>query len=195
MAKIGRPMGTKKYTAKAFARACEAYFRSISYEEPVMRRELVLEDNGVAKMDDNGHLLYKYVPVITADKQEAKRTVWTEPPSMQSLYLFLGIDKSTFCRYGTPNREDPDSDSYCETAARARGRVEAYLVARMEEKGASTGVKFNLENNFGWRAKKEVELGDKAKDAVTAAVSIQGMTMAEKIAALKEAGVDVSDWE
>ena len=195
MAKVGRPMGTKKYSAKAFARACEGYFASISYEEPILKQEWVLDEAGVVRLDENGHALKKYVPVKTADKKQAKRTCWAEPPSMQGLYLYLGIDKSTFCRYATPNREDPDSDSYCETAARARGRVEAYLVGRMEEKGASAGVKFNLENNFGWSTKKEVEFGDGAKEAVTAAAAIQGMTMAEKIAALKEMGVDVSEWE
>lgn len=189
MAKIGRPMGTKKYTAAAFSRGCKAYFDSISYKLPMTRPELLLTDEGLPVLDDYGHVTYRQVPVVTADGKEAWETKWTEAPSIQGLCLFLGIDTSTFSRYQKPDPEDPDSEKLAEAAKMAKARVEAYLISRLEDKGAANGTKFNLQHNFGWMEKKEIELGAGAQKAVTAA----GMTMEQKLALLAEIGAEVPE--
>lgn len=194
VAKIGRPMGTKKYTAAAFSRGCKAYFASISYQRPVTRPEMILDDDGLPLLDDYGHTRYKQVPVITADGKEAWETCWIEPPSIQGLCLYLGIDASTFSRYQKPDPEDPDSEKLAEAAKMAKARVEAYLISRLEDKGAANGTKFNLQHNFGWMEKKQE---DPAGGAGGAKIGDQltGKTMAEKLQMLQEAGVDISLWE
>lgn len=189
VAKIGRPMGTKKYTAAAFSRGCKAYFASISYQRPVTRPEMILDDDGCPVLDDYGHTRYKQVPIITADGKEAWETCWIEPPSIQALCLHLGIDASTFSRYQKPDPEDPDGEKLAEAARLAKARVEAYLISRLEDKGAANGTKFNLQHNFGWMEKKEIELGAGAQKAVTAT----SMTMEEKLALLKEIGAEVPE--
>ena len=189
MAKIGRPMGTKKYKAATFRRGCEAYFASISYRRPVTQPEMILDDDGCPVLDDYGHTRYKQVPIITADGKEAWETCWIEPPSIQALCLHLGIDTSTFSRYQKPDPEDPDGEKLAEAARLAKARVEAYLISRLEDKGAANGTKFNLQHNFGWMEKKEIELGAGAQKAVTAT----SMTMEEKLSLLKEIGAEVPE--
>lgn len=194
VAKIGRPMGTKKYTAAAFSRGCKAYFASISYQRPVTRPEMILDDDGCPVLDDYGHTRYKQVPIITADGKEAWETCWIEPPSIQALCLHLGIDASTFSRYQKPDPEDPDGEKLAEAARLAKARVEAYLISRLEDKGAANGTKFNLQHNFGWMEKKQEDSNSGAGSSKIEE-QLTGKTMAEKLQMLQEAGVDMSLWE
>ena len=194
MAKIGRPMGTKKYKAAAFRRGCEAYFASISYRIPLTRNEPVMNEDGTPKLDAYGHATYKPVQVRTADGKDAWETCWTEPPSIQGLCLHLGIDASTFSRYQKTDPEDPDGGKIAEAAKLAKARVEAYLISRLEDKSAANGTKFNLQHNFGWMDKKQEENSGGA-GSTTAEKQLEGLTMAEKLQMLREAGVDISRWE
>ena len=43
MARIGRPKGSKKYTAAGFRKACNGYFDYISYETTVMKQTVDLD--------------------------------------------------------------------------------------------------------------------------------------------------------
>lgn len=189
MAKIGRPKGSKKYRAKAFADGCAGYFASISYAVPMLRKEPVLSEYGYPMLDAYGHVQYRYVPVVTADGEEATELHWTEPPSIQGLCLYLGIDKSTFARYMHPEQDDPESQRLAQAAATAKAQVEVYLISRLEDKSAAAGAKFNLQQNFEWRERREVELGAGAQRATMAA----GMTLDEKLALLKEIGAEVPE--
>ena len=194
MAKIGRPMGTKKYKAATFRRGCEAYFASISYRRPVTRPEMILDDDDCPVLDDYGHTRYKQVPIITADGKEAWETCWIEPPSVQALCLHLGIDASTFSRYQKPDPEDPDGEKLAEAARLAKARVEAYLISRLEDKDAANGTKFNLQHNFGWMEKKQEDSNSGAGSSKIEE-QLTGKTMAEKLQMLQEAGVDMRLWE
>lgn len=190
MAAVKKPGRPKKYTARAFEKACEAYFDSICYQEKRMKKVVVMTEAGEPKLDSNGHTLFKYEQIVTADKKPCFETIWTEPPSLTGLCLFLGIDRATFSRYGTYDPEHPEeSEKFCNTVTRARGRVEAYLESRLEDKSAARGAIFNLQQNFGWKERKEVELGAGAQRAVAAAA----MTMEEKLALLKEIGAEVPE--
>jgi len=190
MAAIRKPGRPKKYEPAGFQRACEAYFNSICYRKPKMRAVPVFDDEGFPLLDDFGHQKIKFEQVITADKKPAFETVWIEPPSLTGLCLYLGIDRATFSRYGTYDPEHPEeSEKFCNTVTRARGRVEAYLESRLEDKSAARGAIFNLQQNFGWKERKEVELGAGAQRAVASA----SMTMEEKLALLKEIGAEVPE--
>lgn len=194
MAKVRKTTGgrEKKYTAVSLERACEAYFASISYEEPVMKTVPATDENGVFLKDDKGHTMYKQETVKTLDGKDAVKTVWIEPPSIMGLCLYLGLHRSTFLRYGDLDGEDEENERFRNTVTRARGRVEAYNISRLEDKSAARGAIFNLQNNFGWAEKQEVEIGEKTRAAVTYGAD---MTMKEKIQWLKEQGMDVSGFE
>ena len=190
MAAIRKPGRPRKYSAGTFQKECENYFNSISYKKPKMRGEPVFDEEGFPVLDDFGHQKIQFKPVITANGKQAMDTVWTEPPSLTALCLYLGIDRATFSRYGTYDPEHPEeSEKFCNTVTRARGRVEAYLESRLEDKSAARGAIFNLQQNFGWKERKEVELGAGAQRAVAAAA----MTMEEKLALLKEIGAEVPE--
>lgn len=148
---MGRPKGTKKYTPKGLWDACNAYFDAISYEEPILRKELILNEDGEPELDKYGHPACRFKPVVTKDGKEAVQICWTEPPSMAAMYLWLGIDKSTFARYQDDEKLGP-------VAAWAKTRVEAYCAGRLDGKNVS-GTKFNLQCNFGWGEKDEDRSG------------------------------------
>lgn len=71
----------------------------------------------------------------------------------------------------------------------ARARIEAYLEEQLltREKGLQ-GIIFNLQNNYGWKQKTEMELGEKTRQTVTA----QSMSAYDKIAAITAAQQTVS---
>lgn len=139
--KTGRP---KKYSSKkALSEAIERYFRSISRTVPAK------DGLGRAILNDDG--------------EEIKLTEYIVPPSISSMCLYLGIDRSTWQNYCDP-QQHPEFSSITETT---RARIEAYLEEQLltREKGLQ-GIIFNLQNNYGWRQKQEVELGDKTRKSL-----------------------------
>lgn len=185
MAKIRKPGRKKKFTAAQLEREVEAYFASISYQEPVQRRVPATDEAGNTVLDSKGHTVWKYVSVKTADGKPAEITSWIEAPGIVSLCLYLGIDRSTFDRYGKMDAgDDPEWERFRNTVTRARGRVEAYLVEQLGDKSAARGAIFNLQQNFGWKEKKEVSLDEETRKAVSA----KAMTMEEKLEVLRSVG-------
>lgn len=184
MAAVRRPGRPKKYSAAALEKAVEAYFNSISYRENIIRKVPEMDDKQRPVLDDMGHQVYKFEPVVTADGKPAFATRWIEPPGIMALCLYLGIDRATFDRYGKMEGETPEEERFRNTVTRARGRVEAYLVEQLENKSAARGAIFNLQQNFGWKDRKEISLDEGTQKAISA----RGMTMEEKLALLREIG-------
>ena len=156
----GRP---KKYTKKSLREAVDGYFASIS------RKVRVLDDDGEAVYNDVGDSIWV--------------TEYIRPPSVSGLCLYLGIDRSTWQNYA--DRElHPE---FAEIIAMARVRMEAYLEEQLltREKNVQ-GLIFNLQNNYGWREKREVELGGETRKAVSAGAKARSMSIAEKMALLEE---------
>lgn len=157
----GRP---KKYTKKGLGKAVEGYFASIS------RKVRVLDEDGEAVYNDVGESIWV--------------TEYISPPTVSGLCLYLGIDRSTWQNYA--DRElHPE---FQEITAYAKMRMEAYLEEQLltREKNVQ-GLIFNLQNNYGWREKREVELGSEARKAAGAGAQAQSMSIAEKVALLEEA--------
>ena len=184
MSKAKKPGRPKAYTAAKLEKAIEAYFDSISYEEPATRSETVTDDAGNVVLDRMGHPAVRILRIRRRDGTAATVTKWLEPPSITSLCLYLGIDVKTFERYGKASGDD-ESERICRAITRARGRVEAYLTERLEDGKASRGAIFNLQQNFGWKDRKEISLDPQTREAVTAPKT---MTMAERLQILREVG-------
>lgn len=160
-------------TAKKLARAIEDYFASIS--RTVTVTELV----------PTGEYTQKGMPVMAPQKvtndngDEIRRVEFCSPPSITDLCLHLGITRETWRTYCDPDIHPEFSD----TTTRTRARIEAYLERELLTREKSVqGIIFNLQNNYGWKEKKEVELGS---GAVRAVASV-GMTTEEKMALLRE---------
>ncbi len=153
--KTGRP---KKYKSKkALSDAVERYFRSISRTIPAR--------------DGYGSI------IRNDDGEEIRVLEYIRPPSISSLCLYLGIDRSTWQNY-CDGELHPEFQS---VTALTRARIEAYLEEQLltREKGVQ-GIIFNLQNNYGWRQKQEVELGTETRKSVER----QKMNVYDKLAVI-----------
>lgn len=155
------PVGRpKKYTKKSLEKAVLEYFDSITYEYETK--------------------------IINKLGARVKEECYVKPPSKFDLCLYLGIDRGTWLNYCDHERYP----EFKEITDYAHLRCEAFLAEELvrREKGVD-GIKFNLSNNYGWAAKREVEVGEKTR----AALSIDSMSMAEKMAMLKAAMADIDE--
>lgn len=161
MGQVGRP---RKYgSAKALREAVNGYFNSISYTQVMMRGdEPVLNDSG----------------------EPIKFLVYVRPPTVSGLCIYLGIDRSTWNNYCDGELHPEFSD----ITSGARLIMEAYLEEQLVVREKSTqGIQFNLENNFGWKKKREVDLGTETRASMT---KMSAMTMDEKLAAIRAVALD-----
>ena len=150
----GRP---KKYTKRTLEAAVERYFRSIS------RTVTVRDDTGGTIRNDDG--------------EDITVVEYAVPPSVTGLCLYLGIDRSTWQNYADAQLH-PELAGVCR---RARTRMEAYLEQELLTREKSVqGLIFNLQNNFGWKQKQEVELGRDTRESMKHAA-----TYHEKLAMLR----------
>lgn len=156
----GRP---KKYTKKGLEKAVKGYFDSIS------RKVRALDDDGEAVYNDAGESIWV--------------TEYIRPPTVGGLCLYLGIDRSTWQNYADRSLHP----EFQEITAYARMRMEAYLEEQLvtREKNVQ-GLIFNLQNNYGWREKREVELGGETRRTVADSTQAVPMSIAEKVALLAE---------
>lgn len=108
---------------------------------------------------------------------------YKRPPTVSGLCLYLGIDRSTWQNYADPKLHP----ELREITAYARMRMETYLEEQLliREKNVQ-GLIFNLQNNYGWREKREVELGGETRRAVADGTQARTMSIAEKVALLAE---------
>jgi len=153
--KPGRP---KKYgSKKALAEAVERYFHSISRTVPAL--------------DALGQ------PICNDDGDEIKLTEYLRPPSVSSLCLYLGIDRSTWQNY-CDTKQHPEFKAI---TSETRARIEAYLEEELltRTKGVQ-GIIFNLQNNFGWKQKQEVGLDDETRKSIER----QNMSVYDKLAVI-----------
>ena len=157
----GRP---KKYTKKGLEKAVEGYFASIS------RKVQVLDEDGEAVCNDAGESIWvmEYV----------------RPPTVSGLCLYLGIDRSTWQNYAD-RALHPELQ---EITAYAKLRLETYLEEQLltREKNVQ-GLIFNLQNNYGWREKREVELGGETRQTMADSAQARTRSISEKMAVLREA--------
>lgn len=151
--KVGRRL--EYSTPNQLSRAVAEYFDSISYELPYT--------------NDKGE------PICNLAGEEIVLIKYIVPPSIQELCLYLCISMRTFENYS----HRPEFSEIC---TEAKLRIEAYLTEQVNVRDRPQGIIFNLENNFGWKNKKEVELGDGTREAMR----LTTMTIEEKQKLLAE---------
>ena len=168
--KRGKPRIYK--TPGAFREAVETYFDAITREKKLT--EWV--DSG--ERTNKGKPLMVERDVIGLDGQPVMVYDYIMPPTMPALLLSIGVSKTAWHDYR--NR-----DGYAEVCADAKLRIEAYLAEQAVIRDNPRGVMFTLENNYGWRSSKEVELGRETRSALA-----MDMTMSEKMALIRAAAAE-----
>lgn len=73
-----------------------------------------------------------------------------EPYTVTGLCLALDICRDTLSEYAK-NKE------FSDTIKKAKLKVENYLEKHLITDSSTTGIIFNLKNNFGWKDKQELE--------------------------------------
>ena len=139
----------KKYTAKRLEAEVEKYFASISRTAPVT--ELV----PTGELDEHGHKIFELQPVMNDLNEIMLRKEFIIPPTVSGLCEYLGIHRATWNRYCDPELHP----EFCDTTTRARGRMRAYLEEQLLTRKDVRGIIFDLQNNYGYTEKREVELG------------------------------------
>lgn len=166
----GEPTGKRgyprAYSEEEFRRAVRKYFASISYED-------------VAK-DLEGE------PILSCSGKPIKLVRYAVPPSKQALCLYLGISRDTYSEYS-------HRKGYSAVCDEVSTRVEAYLATELDERENRgrrvDGIKFNLANNYGWRERREVELGEETRREASAAA----LTLAERRELLRSAAAEFGE--
>lgn len=98
-----------------------------------------------------GHMLEDDEGKPVLNKWDEPVILGAKPPTMTGLALFLGFSgRQTLLNYH-------ERQEFMDAITRAKSRIEAYAEARLYDKEGVNGAKFNLQNNFGWRDKQEVE--------------------------------------
>lgn len=142
----------KKYkTARALQKAVDAYFDGITRVKPLT--EMV----PTGALDKYGHPVCEPQEVVNRLGKPVMVEEFLLPPSVGDLARFLGIHRSTWYDYCDPDKYPEFSD----TTTQALGRIHAYLEREsLTREGKNLkGVIFNLENNFGYRERLEVQGG------------------------------------
>jgi hypothetical protein len=166
----------KKYTKKSLAEAVERYFDSISRDVHVTEKR----DSG--RRDSKGHVIYEEIPVYNRLGDQVVITEFVEPPTVGGLCQFLGIHRSTWAEWCDPTTYPEFSD----TTTRARGRMRAWCESQLLTRKDVKGIIFNLQNNYDYKERHEVDLSPGAAKAVATG----NLSMAEKMALLQEIGAD-----
>lgn len=150
----GRP---KKYkTAAALWKAVEGYFTSIS------RTETAAEWVDTGEKDAWGHPVKELQEMKTDKGEPITYRRYVLPPTVSGLCQALGIHRSTWWEYCDGDKYPEFQDVVTMAQERICGWNEEQLVTRKDVRG----IIFALQNNYGWKQKQEVELGEKTRESM-----------------------------
>ena len=155
---MGRP---RKYTAKGLRDAVDRYFSSIS------RTKTATEMVPTGNVDRYGHPEMEPRVILNDNGEEIKYREYVVPPTTAGLCRYLGISHQTWAEYSDKSKHP----EYADSTTRARERMREYNENELLTRAGKDvrGIIFNLQNNFGYSEKREVELGEHAAKAVTTA--------------------------
>lgn len=160
-------MGRKrKFSPLGLRKGVEGYFASIT------RRVKVTEMEDTGKKDKYGHAILSPKPVINTLGQEVFVTEYIIPPSVASLCEFLKIHPSTWAEYS--NHED--YPEFTETTSYVYERLKAWNERELVTRPGKdiNGIKFNLENNYGYKERQTVDLSGGGVEAYLRKLAEEG---------------------
>lgn len=143
----------KEYTPETLSRAVEKYFKSIS------RIVKLTEQVPTDQKDSSGHVIYEKKPVFNCLGKQVEVTEFLVPPSVGGLCAFLGIHRSTWAEYCK-------NEEFSDTTTHARGRMQAWREEQLVTRKDVKGIVFDLENNYGYREQKQVQVTGSVEDFI-----------------------------
>ena len=166
---MGRP---RQYTPAKLKKAAEAWFKSIT------RIVRVTEEVDSGKRDEKGHAIYTSAEVLNQNGEPVEQLEYIVPPTVGGLCRELGISRSTWANYCDAKLNPEYEAATTWVRERLLEWNERELLTRPGKD--VKGILFNLQNNYDYTDKREVELGERASKAIRCS------TMAEKLALLRE---------
>jgi hypothetical protein len=141
----------KKYkTAAALRRAIDTYFRAITYKQTLTE----LYDTG--ERTNKGKPILEERELCDMDGKPIRVVRYAVAPTRQGICLALKISKDTWENYRDPAQSET-YPGFAEVCEAAELRIETYLAEQVVERhGNVNGIVFNLQNNYGWREKKDI---------------------------------------
>lgn len=143
----GKPGAPRKFTPEQWREKVEAYYKSITYDEPIYK----LEETG--SFNAKGKPIYDRVPLmVEKDGQmvQATKKSFLVPPTVLALCLSIGINKDTFEEY----KKADDYKDVCKWWLMVCEAYNAELLTTKE--GNVQGVLFNLKVNYGWQDEQKI---------------------------------------
>lgn len=152
---MGRP---RKYTEWTLRRAVEAYFRGLT------RTVTIREQVNTGEKDGWGHWVFALRDVCNDAGEPVRVRQFVVPPTVGGLCEALGIHRSTWADYCDAGKHP----EFQEVTAWAREVIQLYLESELLSRDGKNlkGVIFSLQNNFGYSERRELELGNRAAEAV-----------------------------
>lgn len=165
----------RKYKSAAeFASAVDAYFDKITYEEPARHPDAWISG--------------KYIPgepITNGAGEQIMVRRYVVPPSVIGIQNAIGVSRETWSNYS-------DVPSYAEVIEYARRRIEEYLNQALIEMGRDNkGVIFSLENNFGYREKREDTVHQTSADISDTLTPEEKLEALRKLELIRDEGGDV----
>ena len=143
--RIRKPGKPRAYTPETLMAAVVKYFASISRIVPVV--DMVPS----GEVDKYGHPVLVPETVFNALGEPMKRTEFLTPPTVLGLCLFLNIHRDTWNSYCS-------QPEYSDTTTYVRGRMQCWREEQLLTRKDVAGLKFDLENNYGYRDKQQLEV-------------------------------------
>lgn len=88
------------------------------------------------------------------DKDNGRSIITYKPYTVTGLCMFLNINRDTLCEY-------EKQEQFSDTIKRAKQKIENWIEEHslMGDTNPTVSI-FNLKNNFGWKDKQEVDIGN-----------------------------------
>lgn len=170
----------KKYTPKQLRTAIDAYFASIG------RTVTVTEEYPTGERDESGHAIMAQREVYADSGEPIRRYEYIIPPTAGGLCASLGISRETWSSY-CDQRQHPE---LADITAAARERLLAYREEQLLTREGKNvkGIIFDLQNNYKWLDRSEVEIGQDTRTQLADAPSL-----AEKLELIRQAAATIKD--
>ena len=143
-----------KYTAAELEEKVIEYFRKIS------RTQRAMEQYDTGEKDQYGHPIMGWREIYNDDGEIITYTDYVVAPNITDLCIeHLGISLDTWERYAQKKQYKHVTDF-------AEGKIRAYLHRQLDTRKDVRGIMFDLQVNHKMTPKQEIELGDKAAEAI-----------------------------
>lgn len=140
----------KKYDdPQKLEKAIERYFKSIT------RKVEATETVETGEKDADGHKIYEKRVILNCFEKPVTVEEYIVPPTVWGLCQFLGISESTWENYCDPEKHP----EFLGATTHARGRMRAWNQMQLLTREGKNlkGIIFNLENNYGYREKHDIQ--------------------------------------